>query len=281
MKIKVAENFSNMQKGRPYKIEVDPVLGIALEEDDEAKEKTKEVFDPYVRAKAKPFLGAENQPVPKEPVEPKLKLEEGFRSFADRLQDLIEDRLVESFDIASNLVYFIPEENLKEFLEQRNITPATQKLEEGWEDIAVNPRPFSCQIIDMIENRLLDPEDVVISLIKWMPDSDVEKFMKVYELDDDIEEESLTEKTWKVQINSGKALRAAIEDDDYDAVIKGIKDCYKEMLEKGVIDEDDFEEWTEQLDWLDLDSEDAEEAIDYELSNLYDACDNLDCWIAM
>ena len=281
MKIKTRENFSNMQKGRPYTTVVDATTGIAIAEDDEIKEKTKDIFDPYERAKAKPFLGAEKQPVPDAPVEPKLTLEESYRSYANRLQDIVEDKLVESFDIARELVYFIPETKLKEFLEVRKIKPETPTLEEGWESVGVDPRPYSSQIIDMIENRLLDPEDVVISLVKWMPDSDVEKFMKIYELDDELDESVLTERTWKVQIDAGKKLRQAIDNDDYQAVIDNIKACYQEMLDKEIIDQDDFYEWTEQLDWLDLDSEDAEENIDYELSNLYDACDNLGCWIAM
>ena len=281
MKIKTRENFSNTKTGAPYTITVDQVMGTAIKEDEKVEEETKEFFDPKERVKAKPFLGAEKQPVPDAPVEPKLTLEESYRSYADRLQDIVEDKLVESFDIANELVYFIPETKLKEFLQVRNIQPEVSILEEGWEDVGVNPRPFSAQIIDMIENRLLDPEDVVISLVKWMPDSDVEKFMKIYELDDELDESVLTERTWKVQIDAGKKLRQAIDNDDYQAVIDNIKACYQEMLDKEVIDEDDFYDWTEQLDWLDLDSEDVEENIDYELSNLYDACDNLGCWIAM
>lgn len=271
MKIRVKENFSNMQKGRPYKIEVDPVLGIALEEDDEAKEKTKEVFDPYVRGKAKPFLGAEKQPVPKDPVEPKLTLKENYRSYADRLQDMIEDSLVETLDVVSALVKRVPQRKLKEFLEVRNLK----------EDFDPDPRHYSNQVIDMIESGMLDAEDVAISLIKWMPDSEIEKFMLEYGLDDNLEESLLTERNWKTQLESGKQLRDAINREDYEGVIEGIRACYKEMMDKGVIDEDDFYDWTEQLDWLDLDDEDAEEAIDYELDNLYDACDNLDCWVAM
>lgn len=281
MKIRVKENFSNTKTGAPYTIEVDQVMGTAIREDEKVEEETKEFFDPKERVKAKPFLGAEKQPVPDEPVEPKLTLEESYRSYADRLQDIVEDKLVESFDIANELVYFIPETKLKEFLEVRKITPETPALEEGWESVGVNPRPYSSQIIDMIENRLLDAEDVVISLIKWMPDSDIEKFMTFYELTDEPEEEELEEAAWKVQIKAGKALRAAIDSDDYEGVIEGIKACYKEMLDKGVIDEDDFNSWTEQLDWLDLDDEGVEEEINYELNELYDACDNLDCWITM
>ena len=91
----------------------------------------------------------------------------------------------------------------------------------------------------------------------------------------------LKEGRWNNRLQAGKALRRAIENSDYQGILDGIKACYQEMLDKGVIDDWDFEQWTEDLDYLDLEDEDIEDTLDYELNNLYDACDNLGCWIEL
>lgn len=86
---------------------------------------------------------------------------------------------------------------------------------------------------------------------------------------------------WATRITAGADLRRAINDSDYQGILDGIKACYQEMLDKGVIDDWDFERWVEDLDYLDPEDEDIEDSLDYELNNLYDACDNLDCWIEL
>ena len=87
---------------------------------------------------------------------------------------------------------------------------------------------------------------------------------------------------WNTTIESGAKLRKAINKGDYQGILNGIKDCYKEMFDKGVISGREFENWTTDIDAIDLDDiDDVEDSIDYELGNLYDACDNLNCWVAI
>lgn len=60
-----------------------------------------------------------------------------------------------------------------------------------------------------------------------------------------IKEEKLTERNWNTRLKAGSALRRAIAEEDYQGIIDGIRACYKEMLDKGIIDEsikEDFEE---------------------------------------
>lgn len=91
---------------------------------------------------------------------------------------------------------------------------------------------------------------------------------------------SLTEKMWRYKLKSGSMLRDAIEnaEDDFTEVIACIQFCYQELEENGLIDEDDCQEWVDDLDMLDSDDADG---VDYELSNLYDLCDNIGVWIEL
>lgn len=91
----------------------------------------------------------------------------------------------------------------------------------------------------------------------------------------------LKEKKWAVTLSSGKALRKAIHNGDYQGIIDGIVACYDEMFDNGIIDDYDHDAWIEDVLDIDITSPDVEEDINYELNNLYDACDNLDCWIAL
>ena len=101
------------------------------------------------------------------------------------------------------------------------------------------------------------------------------------ETEQQLGESFLTERKWNTTITAGKALRQAINNEDYQGILDGIKACYKEMLDKGIIDESDYDNWTENLDSIEIEDEDIEDAIDYELNDLYDACDNLNCWIEL
>lgn len=103
------------------------------------------------------------------------------------------------------------------------------------------------------------------------PDSDSESF----------KESKLTEKNWSYTIKSGAKLRRAIEDEDYEAVKEALIDCYSELFNEGLIDEDDYDRWTSDIEFLDSDSEDAEDEFDYELNDFYDLCDNLNVWVAL
>lgn len=103
------------------------------------------------------------------------------------------------------------------------------------------------------------------------PDSDSESF----------KESKLTEKNWSYTIKSGAKLRRAIEDEDYEEIKDCLMDCYSELLNNKIIDEDDYESWTESVEMLDPDDEEAEDEFNFELSVFYDLCDNLNVWVAL
>lgn len=94
---------------------------------------------------------------------------------------------------------------------------------------------------------------------------------------------TLNEGKWNLTLNNSSELRAAIDDEDYTEVINQIRLAYNQMLDEGIIDEDDYESWTEDFDLYGdfSDWDDPEGTVNYELSNFYDACDNLNVWVAI
>ena len=94
---------------------------------------------------------------------------------------------------------------------------------------------------------------------------------------------NLDEGKWNFTLDNSKELRQAIYDENYVEVINQIRIAYRQMLDEGLIDEDDFESWTEDFelygDFSDWD--DPEGTVNYELNNFYDACDNLGVWVSL
>ena len=90
---------------------------------------------------------------------------------------------------------------------------------------------------------------------------------------------SLTEKRWSYKLKSGKALRQAVDDEDYDAVKDGLIAAYKEINEAmpEYFDESDLEQAIFDLEGLDLD----EDELNFALNDFYDLCDNLGIWVDM
>lgn len=92
---------------------------------------------------------------------------------------------------------------------------------------------------------------------------------------------------WDYELKIGTKLRNVIENSsDYKKIIRTIIDAYKELLDKGLIDNHDYSRYTEDIELLlsdvesgDYDSDTIEEEIDYELSDLYDLCDSIRVWI--
>lgn len=93
---------------------------------------------------------------------------------------------------------------------------------------------------------------------------------------------------WKYTLNSGSALREAIDNDDMEQVVKCLLLCYKELKSK--LSEED-EEWyadditdaMDSLDFLDsmgVEDEDEDEINDH-LEDFYDLCDALRAWIGI
>lgn len=103
------------------------------------------------------------------------------------------------------------------------------------------------------------------------PDRDSESF----------KESKLTEKNWSYTIKSGAKLRRAIEEEGYEAVKEALIDCYSELFNEGLIDEDDYDTWTSDIEIIDTSDEDGAVDLDYELDEFYDLCDNLNVWVAL
>ena len=97
-------------------------------------------------------------------------------------------------------------------------------------------------------------------------------------------------KEWKYTLKNGKILREAIKEEDYEKILKTLKECYTEILDflvkEGLTEpedrDDEYEEYVENIDILlgDIDTIE-EDDIDYELSLLYEICDNTNIWIEL
>ena len=95
---------------------------------------------------------------------------------------------------------------------------------------------------------------------------------------------------WKYTLKNGKILREAINEENYEKVLKTLKECYTEILDffvkEGLTEiedrDDEYEEYVENIDIL-LDDVDTieEDDINYELSLLYEMCDNTNIWIEL
>lgn len=98
---------------------------------------------------------------------------------------------------------------------------------------------------------------------------------------------------WKYTLKAGKALRAAIDAEDYESVIENLKSCWREIHDKfpEEFDEYDLDDVLEELDnerdnvnnYADYDMtwEDVEDNINCQLDNLYDFCDAFTIWVAV
>lgn len=86
---------------------------------------------------------------------------------------------------------------------------------------------------------------------------------------------------WKYQIESGSALREAIDNEETELVIECLVQCYKELLSKlSVTDKDllnsDIEDDITLLEESDFDDNDE---VNYYLEKFYDLCDYIHAFI--
>lgn len=95
------------------------------------------------------------------------------------------------------------------------------------------------------------------------------------------ESKRIDERKWSYTLRNGANLRDAIDAEDYYGIIESLKKCYQELLDAEIIDEDDYETYVEDFEYIDVDDEDAEEEIDFQLGEFYDLCDNLGVWVSM
>ena len=88
----------------------------------------------------------------------------------------------------------------------------------------------------------------------------------------------LEERMWRYTLGAGKDIRDAIDEEDYEGTKEALIKAYKEINKKDpdLFDDDELEEIINDLESMDND----EDAINYELSEFYDLCDNLGIWIS-
>ena len=110
-------------------------------------------------------------------------------------------------------------------------------------------------------------------VIAARPDSDNQKYSKTKSTN-----KELTEKQWRYSLRVGQRLRSAIDEGDIMSVKNYLKDAYTELLDADIIDEDDYDIYVEELEYIDDTDKDE---IDFQLSEFYDLCDNLDVWIPL
>ena len=88
-------------------------------------------------------------------------------------------------------------------------------------------------------------------------------------------------KRWKHTLTNGLSLRNSINEANCSSIINSLYSCYREMVNKSIIDEDDFDYYTQDLEFY-LGSDDIEEDdINCLLADFYDLCDSLEVWISI
>lgn len=114
---------------------------------------------------------------------------------------------------------------------------------------------------------------------------DDEYFEESLSEDVNMKESILRESRWEYEVDKNLALslREAIKDDDALATCSFMQliydDIYEKINDEDIFTEDELERYKEDIDLIDLDAKDADEAVNYELDNLYDFCDSLNIWI--
>ena len=91
---------------------------------------------------------------------------------------------------------------------------------------------------------------------------------------------------WRYTLKRGEDLRRAIYSEDRDAVLNTLLGAYHELWEAGIIDEDDCDEWSQEIidlqdDIYNGDYDDPDEAVNYQLDQFWDLCDNLSVWVPL
>lgn len=135
MKI-IKEDIENLERyiGNA-KVGVHTDLPIVMADAYEDSKKRQEEIDKEIEAANKvpepeEVIGAEKQPVPKMPEDPKVTLEESLfedydsdvRHYSDMLFDMIEEGAVDAADVAKDLIYWCSEDNIKRYMEVNMMT---------------------------------------------------------------------------------------------------------------------------------------------------------------
>lgn len=96
---------------------------------------------------------------------------------------------------------------------------------------------------------------------------------------------------WKYKLKHGMPLREAIDNQEYNKVVKELKACFKELhkavpndyeeydLERDLSDIEDFEYMLDEYFEDESIEEDLVTEIDSKLNDLYDLCDAYNVWV--
>ena len=89
---------------------------------------------------------------------------------------------------------------------------------------------------------------------------------------------------WRYTLKFGEALRNAIDDEDYGAILDALVACFSELHKALPEDYDDYELDRDLEDISGIketfeDGEDIEDDINFKLDELYDICDALKVWV--
>lgn len=83
---------------------------------------------------------------------------------------------------------------------------------------------------------------------------------------------------WNYRLKCGVELRDAIHEEDCERAIAVLEKAYRELVNAEIIDDFDFDRYTEEFMMYAADGIDEDDA-NYELSEFYDLCDALGVWI--
>lgn len=150
---------------------------------------------------------------------------------------------------------------------------------DGWDKyfIEVVPEEYKKEILDEY-NKLAKKYNLMNLVVAYHASNGETGYNLIKE------SKTLTERVWRYTLRNGAKLRNAIDLEDGEGIRDALLACYKELLDKDFIDEYDYDDWTEEIrdaDWEDEYGNLDDDAIDFELDQLYDLCDNIDVFVAL
>lgn len=189
-KVAMEDNNSNIDKLRNVatQVNIDPVMGEVVRENEESDKRVEDTFKKLAKeldgiTPKDPDTGKK---VTIKPYTEKLILDESLFDLTEEVED-DEEKEEEKYD------------ECDESLEEKK---ACKKGSKHLCEDAYNAKEYTDMLFDMVENNMLDAKLVLKSLMYWVSEDDIHRFMKLndllwYEDDEDIEE-SLQEKFNKI-----------------------------------------------------------------------------------
>ena len=103
--------------------------------------------------------------------------------------------------------------------------------------------------------------------------------MKITQVQQSAATKRISAGRWVYTLKCSKALRDAIEEEDYEAIITVLQLAYDELFDAELIDLDDRTTYIDELDYYDVEDEEIADDLDYELAEFYDLCDAIGVWV--